>query len=220
MLHVKLTLLSTKKLDNLAEQTIVLSEQNANQEIVTHPLFLSVKSSYEPYHANIIKPTFSGLGVEVAQVNLLRDNCHGGLKRVLRGFLAFGDTPKGMAAKQLLGYFDETGSIARLGYAEENIVVKKLIEKLTAPEAQKPIDLLGIRQEVDQLIDTQTGFMQLYTQQINANSALRQQPSASVLRRELGNALRSYYGYISVMSGIEPWKDIHADLKELIAKSK
>jgi hypothetical protein len=220
MLHVKLTLLSTKKLDNLAEQTILLSEQNANREIVTHPLFLSVKSSYEPYHANVIKPTFSGLGPEVAQLNLLRDNCHGGLKRVLRGFLAFSDTPKGKAAKQLLGYFDETGSIARLGYAEENVVLEKLIEKLNLPEARELIALLDLRQEVDQLIQRQADFESLYLRQIDANSGLRQQLSATTLRRELGNDLRNYYGYISVMSGIEPWKDIYADLKELIAKSK
>ena len=33
MLHVKLTSLSTKKLNNLPEQTIALSEQNVNRKI-------------------------------------------------------------------------------------------------------------------------------------------------------------------------------------------
>ncbi|MDR1897032.1 MAG: DUF6261 family protein, partial [Prevotellaceae bacterium] len=142
MLHVKLSSLSTKKLDNLAGQTIQVSEQNANPEIIGHPLFLAVKASYEPYHAIIIKPTYSGMGPAVAEGDLIRDGYHGGLHRVIRGYLAFGDTEKGLAAKRLLACFDETGSITGLGYAEENVVLEKLIEKLSTPEAQAAISVL------------------------------------------------------------------------------
>ena len=221
MLHVKVTSLSTKKLDNLTEQTIVLSERNANQEIVNHPLFVDVKVKYAPYHAIVIKQTYSGMGTEVAQANLLRDTCHGGLHRLLRGFLAFGaESTKGQAAKRLLACFDETGSIAQLGYAEENVVVEKLLEKLETSEMQQQIVILDIGVEVEQLRQAHVAFIDLYLQQIDANSQLRQQSSAGVLRRDLGNALRNYYGYVSVMSGIEPWKDIYADLRELILRNK
>jgi hypothetical protein len=198
----------------------MLSEQNANPEIANHPLLLAVKVAYAPYHANIIKPTFSGMGPELAAADLQRDNCHGGLRRLLRGYLSFGDSDKGEAAKRLLALFDETGSITRLSYAEENTVLEKLIEKLGAPEAQLLIEPLGIRPEVDRLIEAQARFSELYLRQIDANSQLRQQASASTLRRELGDALRNYYGYVSAMSGLEGWKDIYADLKGLIAKSK
>jgi hypothetical protein len=220
MLHVKLTSLATKKLDNLAAQTVALSEQNANPEIANHPLLLAVKSAYAPYHQNIVKPTYSGMGPDLAAADLQRDNCHSGLRRLLRGYLSFGDTDRGQAAKQLLALFDETGSITRLSYAEENTVLEKLIEKLGQPEAQQPIDLLGVRPEVDRLVEAQARFSELYLRQIDANSQLRQEASASALRRELSYALRNYYGYVSAMSGLEGWKDIYADLKELIAKSK
>jgi hypothetical protein len=220
MLQIGLASLSTKKLDNLAEETLALSAQNEMKEIVTHPLFLSLKSSQELYNANVIKPTYSGMGSELAAADLLRDSYHAGLYRLLRGFATFKDTEKGQAAKKLLACFDETGSITRLSYTEETVVMEKLLDKLSTDSNKTLLNVLGIAAEVNLLSESQTDFDRLFLTQIDANSQLRQQPSATSLRSELEVALRNYFGYISAMHGIPPWNDLYTDMKELIKKYK
>jgi hypothetical protein len=220
MLQIGLTSLSTKMLGSLAEETLALSARNEMNEITAHPLYLSLKSSQELYHANVIKPVYSGLGPELAGADALRDRYHAGLHRLLRGFATFGDTDKGQAAKKLLACFDETGSVTRLNYAEETVVQEKLLDKLNTEANKALLDILGLTAEVGLLSESQATFNSLFLTQVDVNSQLRQQPSATSLRSELTAALRNYFGYISVMQGVAPWNDLYMDMKELVKKYK
>ena len=217
MLRVYYTRLSTKQLDYLAEQTIVLGEMNANPAVVQNPLFELVKVKHTTYRGVVIRQTYSGKGVDLKDSDTTRDKGHTALDRIVDGFAAF-PTAKQAAALVLQGYFDETGNISSLSYADESVVLEKLIEKLNSAEGQAAIATLGIADEVAMFVQYQADFNRIYIEQIDANSDLRSQKTASGMRRELEDALRNYYGIVSAMSGIDPWNDIYMDLKELLKK--
>ena len=218
MLSISLSKVPTKNLDYLGEQTIVLSEMNSNPDVTANPLFLQLKTTYGRYNLVVIKKTYSGLGEDLKDCDLTRDKFYSNFVRIVDGFAAFADTTKQAPAQLLQKIISETGSINGLSYAAESVVLNKLIEKLSAPDAQTAITALGIGEEVAKLADMQKKFDTLYAEQLDANSDLRQQSSASTMRKELENVLRSYYALVSAMSAVEPWKDIYSDLTELLKK--
>jgi hypothetical protein len=221
MLSVSFTRISTKNLDYLGEQTVALSEKNSNQAVINNPLFVQVKTVRLNYNLIVIKKTYSGLGSELQNDDIVRDRYFLSFVRIVNGFATFDGSAKQAPAQLLQNIISETGSsVTNLSYTEESVVINKLIERLAAPEAANAVSAIGAVEEVAKLTEVQKKFDSLYTEQLDANSDLRQQPSASSMRKELENALRSYYAFISSMSAIEPWKDIYSDLNELLKKFK
>lgn len=218
MLSISYSKLTTKKLDYLGEQTIILSEQNNHSEVTSNVLFQQVKTVHADYRVVVMKQTYSGMGAEVAAEDLTRDSFDLGLRKIINGYAAFTGSYKQEYALLLQKIFDQAGSITQLSYAEESIVIGKILEKLSVSDAKNAISALGIDEEVGMLQESQNRFNSLYTEQVDANSDLRQQSSATKMRKQLEDALRAYYGLVSAMSNVEPWKDIYSDLNELLKK--
>lgn len=218
MLKIGLTGLTTKQLDYLGEQTIALSEKNINREIADNILFRQVKTTHEQYRRVVMKQTFSGMGEEVKAADITRDKFYSGLARIISGFSVFDGTAKQDFALFLQKIISDTGSVSGLSYAEESVVLNKLLERLSADEARNAIAALGIAEEVEKLVAIQKNFDMLFTEQLDANSGLRQQPTASGMRKELESVLRNYFALVSAMRGVESWKDIYSDLGELLKK--
>ena len=218
MLLISFSKLSTKELAYLGEQTITLSERNSNQEVTSNPVFALLKTKHGTYHEQVMRQTYSGMGPDVQGDDFLRDNQHGGVRQIVRGFARFENSVKCKPAQLLQTYFNETGSINKLNYANESIVLDKLIEKFSTDEGKAAIATLGIKEEVDMFVQSHNNFKNRYTDQVDANSELRQQPSASTLRKEMENVLRGYFSLVSTMKNVNPWKDIYSDLNELLKK--
>ena len=221
MLRVSFSRISTKNLDYLGEQTIALSEKNHNQGVINNPLFERVRIVRFNYNLVVIKKTYSGMGSELQNDDIVRDKFFAAFVRIVDGFAAFDGAEKQAPAQLLQNIISETGSsVSKLSYTEESVVINKLIERLSAPEAANAVSDIGAVEEVAKLTEIQNKFDATYIEQLDANSDLRQQPSASNMRNELESALRNYYAFISSMNGIEPWKDIYSDLSELLKKFK
>ena len=218
MLSISLSKVTTKNLDYLGEQTIALSAINSNSDIVANVLFQQLKTTHAQYNQVVIKKTYSGLGEDLKNLDLTRDRFYSSIVRIVDAFAVFDGTAKQAPAQLLQKVISETGAINGLSYAAESIVLNKLTERFSVPDVQSAISTLGIGEEVTKLADTQKQFDTLYTEQLDANSDLRQQSSASAMRKELESVLRSYYALVSAMSAVEPWKDIYSDLTELLKK--
>ena len=218
MLSISLSKVTTKNLDYLGEQTIALSAINSNSDIVANVLFQQLKTTHAQYNQVVIKKTYSGLGEDLKNLDLTRDRFYSSIVRIVDAFAVFDGTAKQASAQLLQKVISETGAINGLSYAAESIVLNKLTERFSVPDVQSAISTLGIGEEVTKLADTQKQFDTLYTEQLDANSDLRQQSSASAMRKELESVLRSYYALVSAMSAVEPWKDIYSDLTELLKK--
>ena len=218
MLRIKYSGLSTKQLDYLSEQTIALSEINENNSVIANPVFDQVKKTHEKYCVVVMKQTYSGLGSLLNERDIRRDSYFLKLGNIVSGFAVFENSPKQESALLLKKIFDEAGSISHLGYANESVVIDDVNKKLSTPESINAAATLGVTFEVDALANAQREFNELYIEQVNANSDLRKQPSASSMRSELEDALRSYYGLVSAMKSSPLWEDIYSDLTELLKK--
>lgn len=218
MLSTNFSKYTTKGLDSLASNTIQITKRNVNPDVSNNPLFAVLTDTAAEYNRVVIKKTYSGKGTDVREKDMFRDRYHTSAKMILTGFSAF-PTPKGKVAGKLLEVFDSSGSITRLKYTDESVILNDLLKKLDQQEAKELISILGIDEELAVLDTTQKEFEKLFVEQVDANSDLRQQPSASSLRNELEDALRNYFNYVSSLKKQKDWKDIYSDLTELLKKS-
>lgn len=206
-------------LDTIGSRFIEISKLNANKEIITFPLFLKLEEVYTPFHSLIKKQNFSGMGERIAELDLIRDNSYYALRSVIRGFARLKNA-KGDAAEELSLLFEQAGSIDGKTYAEEDSILDKLQSLMESDDAKVHITKLKVEEEVEQLFNDHRNFKDEYIKQNDANSELRQQSSASALRKDLEQALRNYYSFVFVMKEIQPWKDIYSDLTEIIKSTK
>ncbi len=218
MLSIRFSTLSTKGLAALAESCIQLTEQNANKEVAKSPLFEKIKTSYNEYNNNLIKPSYSGMGDFIRQQDIVQDRYYAASRRLLLGFAAFEGSRRAKQAQKLLKIYDRHGSPLNLTYAQESILLQKLFETLNLPENKATIAELGIEEEMELFEQAHKDFYRVYLSQIDANSELRQQPTATSLRKDLESALRDFFAFISAMRKLSDWQDIYNDLNEVLKK--
>lgn len=220
MLRINFSKLSTKVLGNLANRALAVLLPYLETLMKDNPLVTILKTKNDNYQEVVIKKTYSGLGDPVGEADLHRDRMFRGLRRALQGLAAFGDTDAGKAAVKLLDIFDEVGDIDNLSYADQNIVMQKLVEHMDDAENQK---LLAATNLTDPYIATkmsQTAFETISRQQTDANSLLRQTKSASASRKELENSLRNLFSVVSGMRTLPEWKPLYHDLDQLIKEAR
>lgn len=210
---------SVTTLETVADRTIEISLLNANESIVDSPLFTALKAAHAAYKPLIRKQTFSGMGTDIAELDQQRDRSFSSLRRIVTGYSNY-DSPKGVAARGLLALFEQVGDISVANYADEDALLDNFKSRLEAPEARKQIETLGLKKEVEDLIDKHHAFKAAYMDQTDANSSLRQQASASSLRKDLENALRDFFFFVTAMRNVPPWSDIYADLTETVKSAK
>ena len=220
MLIVSFKELGTKVLGNLAESTLELTTQTGDETIINHPLVVEVKNNYVQYEAVIIKNTYSGMGENIAAADVLRSNIDTSVKKIITGFATFNDIPTGEDARQLLNIYAETGSTYHKSYADKTVILSKRIEKLALPENKARIARLGFSTQVTQLEEAQNAFSKLYIDQAQANSSLRQQSSATGIRKYMEEALRNYFGLVNAMRNVAPWDNLYAALSEVVKSAK
>lgn len=221
MLRVNYNELSTKVLGNLSNRTIEVISPVYQSGVLQHnPLVEVLIATNKSYQAIVIKNTYSGLGNPVAQADLVRDKVYRNLRRMLQGMAGFNDTPKGKAAEALLTVFEEAGDIYGLSYADENVVMQTLIKHLDEPVNLGHLSTVMAKDEYDALKQAQAAFEAISAEQTDANSALRQKPSASGARRALHQALRDIFSLVSAMKNVAGWEDLYHDLNELIKEAR
>ena len=215
MIKVPFSSLTTTNLGSLGNRVIEASERTANETITANPLLDETRNKAEVYNAVVLKRIYSGMGTTVEGADLFRDRVYHNLKRMLQGFAGFTDSARGKAAAALLRVFDEAGGIYGLSYADESMVLSKLIGMLDTDENRAHFTLLGIGEEAQLLSEAQSNFEQVFFEQVEANADLRKSPSASSIRHELEDALRNYFAFVSAMRRIEPWRALYLSFKEL-----
>lgn len=213
------TQFSVATLGTIADRFIAIAQLNANTAVVASPLFTVLKESYAAFEPLLKKQSFSGMGARVAELDLQRDRNFSAVKRLLSGFSNY-ETTRGEAARALLEHFDLVSEAIHVSYTEEDALLDKLEALLSTEQAQKQIVAVGIAEEINLLFDLHHAFKAACLDQADANSDLRQQTSATALRRDLEDALRAFYLFVIAMKKVAPWKDIHADLTEVVKSAR
>ncbi len=219
MLKITFSRLVVTILGMLGRNTIEITKANANTDVLNNPLFKEVENKYAVYETVLLKNVYSGMGPDVKAADLERDTRFYGFMHLLRGLAAF-KNPQGEAADSLYEQISHKGSILGLNYGEESELLYKIFELLDGAPAQALIAQAGVAAQYADLKQAQTAFQQIYLEQIDANSSLRQMASASSIRNDLQDALRNYYGYVSALRNQSDYKDLYADLNELIKSAR
>lgn len=220
---MKITLrkLSTKDLATLAQRTINTSESGNYPVIDAHPLLAELKLKYSDYDAVYTKMTFSGKGNDVATSDNERDLAFTTLKAFLNSYRKMLTLPNYQSAQDLYQIFKQFGlNLDRLSYSSETAQMKKLIEELEKPENTQKLTALSLTTAFIDMKDKQTAFELIFAEQAGANANLRQQKSASSIRKDLEKILKSYLNLITAMKDVSDWKLLYADISELVKAAK
>ncbi|HBX46976.1 DUF6261 family protein [Limibacterium fermenti] len=160
MLKISLTKLSTKALGDFAVRVLLLLKALVETILKDHPLLADLGKKNAIYQQVVVKKVYSGLGDDVETLDLKRDNAYRGFRRLLKGFLRF-ESSKSDDARALLEVLDEVGDMEGRKYADQNTMMRKLVEKLSAGENLVRVTRLGLTEELNALKTAQANFESL-----------------------------------------------------------
>lgn len=220
-MKITLSKLSTKDLATLAQRTINVSDSGTYAVITDHPLLAELKTKYADYDAVYAKQIYSGKGDEVARADKERDTSFSNLKAFLNGYRKLSSVANQQSAEDLYQIFKLFGlELYKLSYSSQTAQMKKLIEELEKPDNTQKLKDLKLTIAFDEMIDKQTAFEALFAEQAGANADLRQQKSASGIRKDLEKTLKSFLGLLTVMKDVTDWKLFYNDVNELVKAAK
>lgn len=220
-MNIALTKLSTKDLATLAQRIISNSQSGKYPVVVNHPLLLVLQTSYNEYDIVYAKQIYSGKGKDVATLDHERDVAYNNLKAFLNGYRKLSSVANYQLAEDLYGVFKTFGlGIDRLSYSSQTAQMKKLIETLETPGNKEKITSLFLNIAYEEMKSKHDAFEILFAEQAEANGELRQMKSASAIRKDLEQTLKSYINLMTVMKDVPGWELFYNDNNEFVKAAK
>lgn len=220
-MKIALTKLSTKDLATLAQRIITNSQSGKYPVIINHPLVGTLQASYEDYSKVYSKQIYSGKGKDVAALDQERDTAYSNMKAYLKGYRKLASMPNHPMAEELYQVFKTFGlDLDRLSYSSQTAQMKKLLETLDSQENMQKITTLSLNAAYEEMRFTQQTFETVFAEQAKANGDLRQMPSASSIRKDLEQHLKSYLNLVTAMKDVQGWELLYTDNNELVKAAK
>lgn len=220
-MKISLTKLSTKNLATLAQRVITSSSAGNYQVISGHPLLATLQTAFADYDAVYTKQIYSGKGADVATADDDRDAAYRNLKAFLNGYRKLTSAANWQAAEDLYQIFNVFGlDIDRLSYSSQSAQMKKLIEAMELPDNFQKIAQLSLQVGFGEMKMKHDAFEVLFAEQAEANADLRNMASASAIRRDLEQTLKSYLNLITAMKDVAGWELFYADVNEHVKAAK
>jgi hypothetical protein len=220
-MKITLSKLSTKDLATLAQRAINSSESGSYPVITNHPLLTDLKTKYADYDAVYTKQAYSGKGKSVAVADNERDAAFRNMKAFLNGYRQLSSMAHYQYAEDLYQIFKMHGlDLDRLSYSSQSAQMKKLIETLQLTENIQKVTALSLHTAFSEMKSKQNAFETIFAEQATANGNLRQTSSASSIRRDLENTLKSFLSLITAMKDVPEWKLFYADTNEFVKAAK
>lgn len=220
-MKISLVRLSTKNLATLAQRVIKSSVRGNYQVVAGHPLLAALQTAYAEYDAVYAKETYSGKGTDVVAADYERDLAYSHLKSFLNGYRKLASAPNWEAAESLYQVFKTFGlEIDRMSYSSQSAQMKKLIESLELPENSQKLTDLWLQVAFGEMKTKQDAFEVLFAEQAEANADLRNMTSASAIRRNLEQILKSYLNLLSAMKDVPGWELFYADINEHVKAAR
>lgn len=220
-MKIALTKLSTKDLATLAQRIISNIQSGKYPVISNHPLTTNLQTSYNEYDLVYTKQIYSGKGQDVANADHERDVAYTNLKAFLNGYRKLQTAPNYQSAEDLYNVFKTFGlNLDRLSYSSQTAQMKKLIEELETPQNQQKISLLSLNPAFTEMKTKHENFEAIFADQADANADLRNQSSASAIRKDLEKNLKAYLNLLTVMKEVQDWELLYTDTNELVKAAK
>ncbi|MFY1045684.1 DUF6261 family protein [Chryseobacterium sp. GP-SGM7] len=221
MMKISLVRLSTKDLATLAQRIISNIQSGKYPVISNHPLTAILQTSYNEYDLVYTKQIYSGKGKDVANADHERDVAYTNLKAFLNGYRQLSTASNYQSAVDLYSVFKTYGlNLDRLSYSSQTAQMKKLIEELETPENLQKIALLSLNPAFMEMKTKHEDFETLFADQAEANADLRNQSSASAIRKDLEKNLKAYINLLTVMKEVSGWELLYTDTNELVKAAK
>ncbi len=216
-MRISFSKISTKELATLAKRVIKASKSGDYTVLADNELLQKVEEQYAIYYQVYTKKTYSGKGELVAEADHTRDVLFSKIKKFLDGYRQIETMPNAQMADELYHIFKDFGlGLYKLNYANESAQLNKLIEELEKEENTEKLTALNLTDSLAQLKASQLHFEQVYNEQAEDNADLHHMPSATEIRKDLEEALRDYFGLLTVMKNISGWGLIYEEINELI----
>lgn len=220
-MKIALSQLTNSMLGSLSDLTISTSKKPVYTVVIDNPLLAALETEYTRYVGVFGKQTFSGMGMSVESVDMLRDGYTSGIKSILLGYSKLTGFEFQQDAIDLYALFDNRGlEINSYSYLDQSNELAKLISDLEKPENMLKLEHLNLTLQFGMLKKAQDDFKIIYTKQIGANSGLRLVKSASATRHDLETAIRNYLNIVEAMKSIPGWFELFTELSEVVLRAR
>ena len=217
-MKINIKKLTLANLGSLSNSTISISKYPTYNSILeNNPLLDRLQTQYSYFFDSFEKKTYSGLGVELRNLDKKVDKTLNGFKKLIKGYAEQPVASTAKGAELLLATMKQIGlSISVVSYGSQIEYIDKLISEYSKPANKSYIMGLGLTLVFDNLKSIQEEFKMLFLVQVKENAKLREIPSASNIRPQLEDALESFFNLVRSMKAIPVWENLYMDLNQLI----
>lgn len=219
---MKLTAMNIDTMAELAKRILSITKHESYAMAQNHALVIKLEATLNNYLAVFDKLTFSGLGKQVADADILRDTLYIAFRDIITSYSKCSGLTDQQIATELKLIINQYGNgLHKLSYGDQSSHLDKLLEMLNSVDNQAKIAKLNLTECYVLLKNAQQAFTVLYRKQVAKNAELRSKLSASSMLKELTADVRNYLNFAEAMGNIEEsWKALSLELNEVLKAAK
>ena len=205
----------------LATEIISDAEASGKKEITESSPFATLKKSKESYTKGFNKVRASPHTGRLFAADENRDNRLIGLRTFALAQTYSWIPEIKTAADQMMAVINAHGTgIESLSNSEESGKIHKLLDDLSKPIYSESIEIMGLKPWIAALAAAQTEFESIDTERTTERASTKDIASATIQRKELQLALKSFIMYVEVMAKINTdlvWSNLLAQIGQRVA---
>ena len=156
------------------------------------------------------REAFSQLSGRVLELDRRRDRAYLAIRSYVNSMLYSIDDSIVAAAERVERVLDKYESgIEKLPFLEETTLLRKVIADLQSPEMAADVTTLGMGRLIAELVTATTDFNAVFTDRTADEASIKEEQSATTMRRELQERINGFIGFATYSSMVDPaWGEL------------
>lgn len=168
-------------------------------DVVTDTAYTNLEQKSEKYRQSINKRRFSDLTDEMVALDKNRDSLSSAMRSNVASQLSSPIASMRDAALQVQRVLDRFVGVEVLSFGDESVNLRNMVTELRAPELVDAVTALNLKPWIDAIEKANEDFELKIRERGDDVVAIHEVKSASVLRRELEQALRDYFEFVHAL---------------------
>ncbi len=189
-------------------RVVETAQESKMVDVVTDTAYTNLEQKSEKYRQSINKRRYSELTDEMVALDKNRDSLSSGMRKYVASQLDSPVVSMSDAALKVQRVLDRFVGVEVLSFGDESVNLRNMVAELRATGLQASVTTLNLKPWIDAIETANEAFELKIRERGDDVVAIHEVKSASVLRRELEQALRDYFEFVHALVILKKTDDL------------
>jgi len=189
-------------------RVVETAQESKMVDVVTDTAYTNLEQKSEKYRQSINKRRYSELTDEMVSLDKNRDSLSSGMRKYVASQLDSPVVSMSDAALKVQRVLDRFVGVEVLSFGDESVNLRNMVTELRATGLQASVTTLNLKPWIDAIETANEAFESKIRERGDDVVAIHEVKSASVLRRELEQALRDYFEFVHALVILKKTDDL------------